>query len=72
MKQKFALIVNEEVRPSVEVPEKIKPILEEFQRIVHNELPDELPPMRDIQYHINLIPGASLPNLSHYRMTQRE
>ena len=70
-KQRFALIVKDEVEPSVEVPEKMKPILEEFQRIVHDELLDELPSLRNIQYHIDLIPGASLPNLPHYKMNPK-
>ena len=47
-KQQFALIVKEEVNLAIEVSEKMKPMLEEFQRIVHDELPNELPPMRDI------------------------
>jgi len=63
-KQRFALVVKEEIGPEIKVPEKMKLMLEEFQRIVHDELPDELPPMRNIQHHIDLIPGASLPNLS--------
>ena len=71
-KQKFPLIVKEEVGLSVEVPKKMKSILEEFQRIVHDGLPDELPPMRDIQHHIDLIPGASLPNVPHYRINPKE
>ena len=47
-KQIFALVTKEEVIPSIEDPEKLKPRLGEFKRIVHDEIPDELPPMRDI------------------------
>ena len=47
-KQRFALVVKEEISPAIEVLEKMEPMPKEFQRIVHDELPDELPPMRDI------------------------
>jgi len=66
------LVVKKEVNSAIEVPEKKKPLLKKFQRIVHDELQDELPPMRDIQHHIDLIPGANLPNLPHYRMNPKK
>ena len=50
-KQIFALVVKEEATASIEVPEKIKSILEEFKEAVHDELPEGLPPMRNIQHH---------------------
>ena len=60
-RQQFALVVKEEVAPPIDIPEEMKPVLEEFKRILPPELPDGLPPMRDIQHHIDVILGASLP-----------
>jgi len=34
-KQRFSLVVKKEVGLTIEVPEKMKPMLEKFQRIVH-------------------------------------
>jgi len=71
-KQQFSLVVKEKVIPAIDIPDKMKPMPEEFQRIVHDELPYELPPLRDIQRCIDLVPRVCLPNLPHYRMNPKE
>jgi len=50
----------------------MKPIMEAFKRVVRDELLEGLPPMRDIQHHIDLISREILPNIPHYRMNPKE
>jgi hypothetical protein len=52
-----------------DLPEEIQKLLEEFADIIVDELPRSLPPIRSISHHIDLIPGASLPNNAAYRLT---
>ncbi|PKI45805.1 hypothetical protein CRG98_033812 [Punica granatum] len=43
-----------------EIPNEEKPILAKFKEVTPKELPDDLPPMRDIQRRIDLIPRKPL------------
>ena len=55
-----------------DLPEEIKNMLNEFIDIVVDDLHDKLPLIRSISHHIDLIPGASLPNKAAYIMTPKE
>jgi hypothetical protein len=52
--------------------DEVQELLEEFADIIVDELPRSLPPVRSVSHHIDLIPGASFPNKSAYRLTPHE
>ncbi|PKU79202.1 RNA-directed DNA polymerase [Dendrobium catenatum] len=70
----MALIVAEQNHATKEEPmcAEIKSLLQQFPDICPTELPAELPPMRAIQHQIELTPGATLPNMPHYKMSPKE
>lgn len=53
-------------------PLEIKSLFHAFKDLILVDLPKELPPMRDIQHAIDLVPGSSLPNLLAYWMSHTE
>ena len=47
-------------------------LLKLYGHVFPEEIPSGLPPKRSIQHHIDLIPGAILPNKPAYRMNPKE
>jgi hypothetical protein len=51
---------------------EIAPLLTEFSDVVPKDVPQGLPPMRDIQHAIDFIPRAVIPNKLAYHMSPQE
>nr|GFD00096.1 putative reverse transcriptase domain-containing protein [Tanacetum cinerariifolium] len=66
------VLIGKKVAPNSEISEAMFSLLEEFSDVFLDELPDALPPLCDIQHHIDLEPGLQLPNMPHDRMSPGE
>eukprot|EP00253_Pinus_taeda_P031890 PITA_31890 len=51
---------------------EIQEMLDNYYDIIVDDFPNELPPIRRISHHIDLIPGENIPNKVAYRMTPIE
>ena len=60
-----------EIKPDkqVEVPDAIAPILSRFTNVMPLELPKKLPPRRQTDHQIELVPGSRTLAQAPYRMT---
>ena len=53
-------------------PSCVEFLLQEFEALFPKEILDGLPHLRGIEHHIDLIPGASLPNRPAYRSNPQQ
>lgn len=68
----FALVLLDEKDTTIIHPPNVMQFLSEFEDISPIDLPSKLLFMRDIQHHIDLIPGATLPYLPQYKVSPIE
>ena len=52
-------------------PEQVQPISAEFLDIFLRDLPARLPPQRDVDHRIELVPGAEPPHRAPYHMSPK-
>ena len=64
----YALIPRKDKEGSSEIPLEVSNLLGEFGDIIFDNVPKGLPPVRQINHQIDLIPRASLPNKAAHRM----
>ena len=60
--------INED-KTKTEYPVAVREILQDFSDIFPKDLPVGLPPIREVQHRIELIPGAEPPHRAPYRMS---
>ena len=53
-------------------PTSISRVLDEFQDVLTNELPEDLPPVREVDHKIELVAGTEPQNKAPYRLNQSE
>ncbi|KAA8545287.1 hypothetical protein F0562_020071 [Nyssa sinensis] len=64
--------VEGDIRRLGQPPIEVTQLLSNISDVAPEELPNELPPIRNVQHAIDLIPGSSLPNLPAYCMNPSE
>ena len=72
MQSGVVYLIGKESSASDDIPVVVQPLVEEYSDVFPDDLPDELPPLRDIQHQIDLVPGSGLPNRPQYRRSPQE
>ncbi|XP_042953496.1 uncharacterized protein LOC122290046 [Carya illinoinensis] len=63
---------NSAVDVDTDLPVEVQRLLAEFSNLMPEDLPPRLPPMRDIQHQMDLVPGSSFPNRPAYCLIPKE
>ncbi|KAI0495115.1 hypothetical protein KFK09_025262 [Dendrobium nobile] len=68
----LALIIRE-VTPSQDIDNRrlVDPLLKQFEELLDGSV-TTLPPLRSLQHQIDFVPGSTLPNLPHHRLSPKE
>ena len=65
--------LNDQANPNeLELPSSISSLLQDFDDIFPEEIPNGLPPIRGIEHQIDFVPGAAIPNRPAYRSNPEE
>ena len=64
--------MSEQVKLINKISMEVQELLTKFHDVLVDDTPNELPPLHDIQHHIDLSLDASLHNLPYYRMSFKE
>ncbi|XP_042016278.1 uncharacterized protein LOC121764299 [Salvia splendens] len=68
----YMLVVVESNGAGMSIPKEVQPLVKLYEDVLPAAIPPGLPPMRDIQHCIDLIPGSSIPNKAAYRLRPKE
>ena len=63
----YALFLLEKAEKETRLHPLVQPLIQEFEDVFPTNLPPGFPPLRGIEHHIDLLPGAALPNKPAYR-----
>ena len=69
MKQS-AVTMNDD-KTQTQYPKEVQVILDDYANVFPRELPARLPPQRDLDHRIELVPGAEPPHRAPYRMSPK-
>jgi len=70
--KEWILSMQEEPATPLPTHPVAKTLIQNFCHLFSEEIPTSLPPKRDIQHHIDLIPDSILPNKPAYRMNPKD